>query len=162
MGCSVLLPLHASSIWWAASFLSGLVQMGQWHHVVLPRPVCVLLLQEKYLQGRKQRMQRILQDAAAVADAMAAAAQAPARSSRSSGSDSGSTPPLPAVEDPAGWGVGADGAVPSVSAFVKTLDERFINALQETIMNMNTIFLQVCAEHDMRGAGHFGVEQMDK
>lgn len=106
----------------------------------------VLLLQEKYLQGRKQRMQRILQEAAAVADAMAAAAQAPARSSRGGGSDSGgAASSLPAVEDPASWGVGADGAVPSVNAFVKALDERFINALQETIMNMNTIFLQVGA-----------------
>lgn len=101
-----------------------------------------LLLQEKYLQGRKERMQRILQEAGAVAHAMAAAAQAPARSSRGS-SDNGSTP-LPAVEDPASWGVGADGSVPSVNVFVKALDERLINALAETVVNMNTIFLQVC------------------
>lgn len=104
---------------------------------------CVLLLlQEKYLQGRKERMQRVLQEASAVADAMASAAQAPARSSsRDLASDSPAV--VPGVDDPASWGCGADGAVPSLSTFVRTLDERLINAMQETVMNMNTIFLQV-------------------
>lgn len=99
-------------------------------------------LQEKYLQGRKERMQRILQEASAVVDTMAAAAQAPARRSRGSGSDSGAAV-LPGVEDAASWGVGAGGSAPSLSTFVKALDERLINAMQETVMNMNTIFLQV-------------------
>lgn len=98
------------------------------------------VLQERYLQGRKERMQRILQEASAVADAMAAAAQAPA--SRSSGSDSAAA--LPGVEDAASWGVSPSGAPPSLSTFVKALDERLINAMQETVMHMNTIFLQVC------------------
>lgn len=87
-------------------------------------------------------MQRILQEAAAVADAMAVAAQAPARRSRGGSSDSGSAA-LPGVEDAASWGVGADGSAPALSTFVKALDERLINAMQETVANMNTIFLQV-------------------
>jgi len=105
-------------------------------------------LQERYLQGRKERMQRILQEATAVADAMESAAQAHVQHTRSSGGgDSGA--PLPSVEDPASWGVDAGGAVPSLSAFVKALDERVINAMQETVMNMNTIFLQVCSPAKM-------------
>lgn len=105
------------------------------------------MLQEKYLQGRKERMQRILQEASAVADAMAAAGQAPARRSRGGGSDSGpaaaAAAALPGVEDAASWGVAPDGTPPALGAFVKALDERLINAMQETVMNMNTIFLQV-------------------
>jgi hypothetical protein len=88
-------------------------------------------------------MQRILQEASAVADAMAAAAQAPAYRSRGGSSDSG-TAALPGVEDAASWGVGADGRAPALSTFVKALDERLINAIMETVMNMSTIFLQVC------------------
>eukprot|EP00878_Enallax_costatus_P044789 GHUV01053536.1.p1 GENE.GHUV01053536.1~~GHUV01053536.1.p1 ORF type:complete len:492 (+),score=170.86 GHUV01053536.1:2-1477(+) len=40
------------------------------------------------------------------------------------------------------WGYGANGAVPTLGRFVKALDERLINTLQETVMNVNGIFLQ--------------------
>lgn len=92
--------------------------------------------QAKYLQGRTQRMQKILQEASAVADQMSAVAQSLEQLT-------GTTAP-PAVENPEMWGYGANGAVPTLGRFVKALDERLINTLQETVMNVNGIFLQVC------------------
>lgn len=53
----------------------------------------------------------------------------------------------PAVENPESWGLGT-GTVPTVSRFIKALDERLINTLQETVVNVNGIFLQVCKQHN--------------
>eukprot|EP00882_Tetradesmus_deserticola_P018082 GHRQ01019405.1.p1 GENE.GHRQ01019405.1~~GHRQ01019405.1.p1 ORF type:complete len:261 (+),score=100.78 GHRQ01019405.1:160-942(+) len=97
-------------------------------------------LQEKYLQGRSERMKRILQEAAAVAAAMAAVAQQPGGAA----AGSSSTAALPAgVESPEAWGFAANGTPPSLPRFVKALDERLINTMQETVMNVNGIFMQV-------------------
>lgn len=80
-------------------------------------------------------MQKVLQEGSAVADQMSAVAQ-------SLEQPAANTPPV-AVENPESWGYAASGAVPSLSRFVKALDERLINTLQETVMNVNGIFLQV-------------------
>lgn len=104
--------------------------------------------QDKYLQGRTDRMRRILAEASAVADAMAAAAAA-----RSSSSPQ-PQPALPGalagaaglvVREAWGFGLGEGGAPvpPALGAFVKALDERLLNALQETVVNVSGIFLQV-------------------
>lgn len=98
-----------------------------------------MCLQEKYLQGRSERMRRILQEASIVAGAMAAEAQrlAPAAAAGRSSS-------IPAgIESPESWGFGSKGEVPSLARFVKLLDERLINTMQETVVNVNGIFLQV-------------------
>jgi hypothetical protein len=103
----------------------------------------LLRVQEKYLTGRLERMQRILKDAGVVADAMAAAAAAAAGGPAAAASLSAGV-----LDSPEAWGVGPDGAAPALPVFVKALDERLINALQETVVNVNDIFLQVG-----RGAG---------
>lgn len=103
---------------------------------------CVLLLrklgeaddtlQDKYMQGRMQRMRRILQEAAVVVDAMAlAAAGEPVPEGLSA-----------ALEAPSSWGFTEPGSPPPLATFIKALDERFINALRETVINVTTIFLQ--------------------
>ncbi|KAF8059217.1 VPS51 [Scenedesmus sp. PABB004] len=91
-------------------------------------------LQERYLAGRGERLRRILADAALAADAMAAAAASP-------GPRAGGAPP-PGLDGPEGWGFGPDGTPPSLARFVTALDERLINTLQETAVNVTTIFLQ--------------------
>lgn len=90
-------------------------------------------------------MQRILQEASLVADAMAAAQRGPAAASSSSSSErqAGSAGPPAAVDNPESWGFSAAGAPPSLSRFIKALDERLINAMQETVVNVSSIFLQV-------------------
>jgi hypothetical protein len=103
---------------------------------------CCLFQQEKYLQGRSERMTRILQEAAAVAAAMAAASQQPGGAAAAGSS----TAAVPAgVESPEAWGFAANGTPPSLPRFVRALDERLINTMQETVMNVNGIFLQVHA-----------------
>jgi hypothetical protein len=100
--------------------------------------------QEKYLQGRSERMTRILQEAAAVAAAMAAASQQPGGTAAAGSSTAAAAPA--GVESPEAWGFAANGTPPSLPRFVKALDERLINTMQETVMNVNGIFLQVrCA-----------------
>eukprot|EP00879_Flechtneria_rotunda_P017668 GHRR01018520.1.p1 GENE.GHRR01018520.1~~GHRR01018520.1.p1 ORF type:complete len:521 (+),score=214.76 GHRR01018520.1:269-1831(+) len=91
-------------------------------------------LQEKYLLGRQERMQHILQEASVVADVMAAVSQSSQRSP-TAGSAAG-------IERPEDWGIGPEGLVPSLSQYVKALDEQLVNALQETVGNVNSIFLQ--------------------
>jgi hypothetical protein len=87
-------------------------------------------------------MTRILQEAAAVAAAMAAASQQPGGAA-AAGSSTAAAPA--GVETPEAWGFAANGTPPSLPRFVKALDERLINTMQETVMNVNGIFLQVCA-----------------
>jgi hypothetical protein len=99
--------------------------------------------QDKYLQGRLERMRRILAEASAAADAMAAAAAAPP----------GAPPPPPPPAGPLGgaaggpareaWGFDGDGAPPALGAFVTMLGSRLGGALQETVVNVSGIFLQV-------------------
>lgn len=109
--------------------------------------------QEKYLQGRSERMTRILQEAAAVAAVMAAVSQQPGGAAVG-GSSSSSAAAVPAgVESPEAWGFAANGTPPSLPRFVKALDERLINTMQETVMNVNGIFLQVCDETVMNVNG---------
>uniref|UniRef100_A0A383VMJ6 Vacuolar protein sorting-associated protein 51 homolog n=1 Tax=Tetradesmus obliquus TaxID=3088 RepID=A0A383VMJ6_TETOB len=99
-------------------------------------------LQEKYLQGRSERMTRILQEAAAVAAVMAAVSQQPGGAAVG-GSSSSSAAAVPAgVESPEAWGFAANGTPPSLPRFVKALDERLMNTMRETVMNVNGIFLQ--------------------
>ena len=78
-------------------------------------------------------MRKILQDGSTVVGLMEAAG--PGR-------------PLPpgamaAVPDPAAWGLEDGGGSPSLLVFIKALDERLSNALQETVANVAGIFLQV-------------------
>lgn len=101
--------------------------------------------QEKYLQGRKDRMQQILREASIVADAMSAATQGTKQLAPGA--------VLPGVEDLDSWGVDHNGNPPDLSVLVRTLDERLMNAMQETVMNMNTIFLQVRNSSKVAG-GH--------
>jgi hypothetical protein len=112
---------------------------------------CACHQQEKYLQGRSERMARILQEAAAVAAAMAAVSQQPGGTAAAGSS---STVAAPAgVESPEAWGFAANGTSPSLPRFVKALDERLINTMQETVMNVNGIFLQVCVHAVIKAGG---------
>ncbi len=102
--------------------------------------------QDRYLAGRAQRLRRILKDATAVLEAMAAAAAA-----------AGSRPGGPLQQQAAaaarasrasldagvqgGWGFGEDGAAPGLRAFVRALDEKLINAVQETVVNVMRFFM---------------------
>jgi hypothetical protein len=105
-------------------------------------PLCTPL-QDKYLQGRVERMRRILSEATAAADVMAAAAAAPP----------GASPPPPPPSGPLGgaagapareaWGFGPEGGPPALGAFVTMLGDRLGGALQETVVNVSSIFLQV-------------------
>jgi len=79
-------------------------------------------MQDKYLQGRATRLKRILAEATAVADLMAAAAGGCDDWRRSS--------PPSSIESPAVWGVAEDGAPPTLRVWIKALDERLINAMQ--------------------------------
>lgn len=102
---------------------------------------CVLLLrklgepddtlQDKYLQGRSYRLRRILKEASAVVESMAAAAN-------------GEAVPevlLKKIENLTSWGF-ADKTPPSLKVFIRSFDERVINAMMETVVNVTTIFLQ--------------------
>jgi vacuolar protein sorting-associated protein 51 len=113
----------------------------------LAPPACVFA--GRYLAGREQRLRRVLKDAAAVADAMAAAAAAAASASAAPGvgaSSAGSTTAHGALhqllESPVGsWGFGEDGSPPGLRQFVRALDEKLINAVQETVMNVMRFFM---------------------
>lgn len=48
-----------------------------------------------------------------------------------------------ALDAPDSWGFAEDGAPPSLRVFMKALNERLINAMQETVSNVSGIFLQV-------------------
>ncbi|KAF5829573.1 Vps51/Vps67-domain-containing protein [Dunaliella salina] len=115
---------------------------------------CVLLLrklgepdrtlQDRYLAGRAQRVSRILRDGSAVVDAMATAAAVwglPSDSPavRSAAAVAQSTQGQ--LESPEGWGFGDRSAPPSLRAFITALDEKFINAVQETATNVTRFFL---------------------
>jgi hypothetical protein len=128
------------------SVAKGFDTMDSYLHFAAVAPTCMfvcrLLQQEKYLQGRSERMTRILQEAAAVAAAMAAASQQPGGAAAAGSS----TAAVPAgVENAEAWGFAPNGIPPGLPRFVKALDERLINTMQETVMNVNGIFLQVCA-----------------
>lgn len=98
-------------------------------------------------------MRRILSEASATADAMAAAAAA----------RPGAPPPPPApLAGAAGaaareaWGFGADGAPPALVPFVRALGERLMSALQETVVNVSSIFLQVWGRRLALGSACWG------
>ncbi|KAI8471413.1 MAG: hypothetical protein J3K34DRAFT_520636 [Monoraphidium minutum] len=98
-------------------------------------------LQDKYLQGRLERMRRILSEAAAAADGTAAAAAAPPGAPLAlAGPLAGPSPAAAAARE--AWGFGEGGGAPGLGSFVKALDERLLSALQETVANVSGIFLQ--------------------
>lgn len=73
-----------------------------------------------------------------VVDAMAAAAL-PAGVARPT---STATTAASQLEAPGGtWGFGEDGSPPGLRQFVRALDEKLINAVQETVMNVMRFFL---------------------
>ncbi|EFJ51819.1 hypothetical protein VOLCADRAFT_120427 [Volvox carteri f. nagariensis] len=118
---------------------------------------CVLLLrklgepddtlQDKYLSGRVARIKRVLTEAAMVADAMAAAAAA------SAGGQQQLVPPPPKAQLPApeSWGW-TGGNPPQLRAFVRALDEKFINGVQETVVNVIRFFLPEGSEDSPEAA----------
>ena len=97
-------------------------------------------LQDKYLQGRANRLRRILREASVVVDAMAVSA--------SSGGSGGANIPSEAlisrgVDQPASWAfslpptaspgslqLGSLLQAPTLKQFVRVLDEKVINAMQ--------------------------------
>mmetsp|Transcript_18627 Transcript_18627/g.47206 ORF Transcript_18627/g.47206 Transcript_18627/m.47206 type:complete len:953 (-) Transcript_18627:187-3045(-) len=123
---------------------------------------CVLLLrklgepddtlQDRYLAGRAARLRRVLKDATAVADAMAAAAATACGvpgASEASASVAAATARA-SLETPTAWGfsegTSSTGALtvvvaPGLRAFIKSLDERLINAINETVINVMRFFL---------------------
>lgn len=101
--------------------------------------------QDKYLQGRTERMRALLAEAAATVAAMAASAPAPPAAG-----------PLAAPAARAAWGFADGGTPPGLGAFVKALDEKVLGALQETVANVSSIFLQVRVVV-MRGRALVGV-----
>ncbi|PNH08814.1 Vacuolar protein sorting-associated protein 51 [Tetrabaena socialis] len=113
---------------------------------------CVLLLrklgepddtlQDKYLSGRVARIKRVLAEAAVVADAMAAAA---------GGQQSMPPPPKAQVAAPESWGW-AGSTPPPLRAFVRALDEKFINGVQETVVNVIRFFLPEGSEDSPEAA----------
>ncbi|GIL88543.1 hypothetical protein Vretimale_15339 [Volvox reticuliferus] len=118
---------------------------------------CVLLLrklgepddtlQDKYLTGRVARIKRVLSEAAVVADAMAAAAAA------SAGGQQQPMPPPPKAQlsAPESWGW-TGGNPPQLRAFVRALDEKFINGVQETVVNVVRFFLPEGSEDSPEAA----------
>ncbi|GLI70392.1 hypothetical protein VaNZ11_015174 [Volvox africanus] len=119
---------------------------------------CVLLLrklgepddtlQDKYLTGRVARIKRVLAEAAIVADAMAAAAAA-----ASAGGQQQPVPPPPKaqVSAPESWGW-TGGNPPQLRAFLRALDEKFINGVQETVVNVVRFFLPEGSEDSPEAA----------
>ncbi|GLC45938.1 hypothetical protein PLESTF_000714400 [Pleodorina starrii] len=117
---------------------------------------CVLLLrklgepddtlQDKYLSGRVARIKRVLAEAALVADAMAAAAA-------STAGQPAAMPPPPKAQlaAPESWGW-TGGAPPQLRAFVRALDEKFINGVQETVVNVIRFFLPEGSEDSPEAA----------
>ncbi|KAG2495102.1 hypothetical protein HYH03_006712 [Edaphochlamys debaryana] len=113
---------------------------------------CVLLLrklgepddtlQDKYLTGRVSRIKRVLQEAAIVADAMAAAAGGQAQVQ---------PPPKQQLPAPESWGW-ANGTPPALRVFVRALDEKFINGVQETVVNVVRFFLPEGSEESPEAA----------
>ncbi|GAX77837.1 hypothetical protein CEUSTIGMA_g5279.t1 [Chlamydomonas eustigma] len=158
---------------------------------------CVLLLrklgepddtlQDKYLQGRANRLRRILREASVVVDAMAVSASSLAASAAfpgfhtmgevASGLASTSSPLLAnilceallsrGVEQPLSWAFTAPSSAATVAAgshlapgtllqppnlkqFVRILDEKVINAMQETVVNVLRFFLQGDAQSPVK------------
>eukprot|EP00198_Chlamydomonas_reinhardtii_P005800 XP_001695136.1 predicted protein [Chlamydomonas reinhardtii] len=113
---------------------------------------CVLLLrklgepddtlQDKYLSGRVARIKRVLAEAAVVADAMAAAA---------SGQQQVPLPNKAQVAAPEAWNWTAAGP-PPLRAFVRSLDEKFISGVQETVVNVIRFFLPEGSEDSPEAA----------
>lgn len=91
----------------------------------------VYSLQERYLAGRGQRLRAILAEASTVADAVAVTRH------QSSGCSSALPEPVAAA-----WCMGEPFSL-DVGGFIKALDERYINCMQETAANVSVIFLQV-------------------
>ncbi|KAG2450988.1 hypothetical protein HYH02_004260 [Chlamydomonas schloesseri] len=114
---------------------------------------CVLLLrklgepddtlQDKYLSGRVARIKRVLAEAAVVADAMAAAA---------AGQQQVPLPSKAQVAAPEAWSWTAAGGPPPLRAFVRSLDEKFISGVQETVVNVIRFFLPEGSEDSPEAA----------
>ncbi len=135
---------------------------SHWHHQFTreagARGACVcvcvwhLLHVCRYLAGRSQRIRKILKEASLVLEAMAAAAAA---AGTPPGSDAGAAAAKAAAAaraqlegGGASWGFSDQGAAPGLRAYVRALDEKVINAVQETVMNVMRFFMpkvRVCA-----------------
>ncbi|GFR51170.1 hypothetical protein Agub_g13528, partial [Astrephomene gubernaculifera] len=123
---------------------------------------CVLLLrklgepddtlQDKYLSGRVARIRRVLSEAALVADAMAAAAAgAGAAGGQQQQPVQVPPPPKTQISAPESWGWSGS-TPPQLRAFVRALDEKFINGVQETVVNVIRFFLPEGAEDSPEAA----------
>ncbi|KAL6763334.1 hypothetical protein V8C86DRAFT_2499142 [Haematococcus lacustris] len=113
---------------------------------------CVLLLrklgepddtlQDRYLAGRAQRLRKVLSDGSTLVEAMAVAAASPRDAATSPATAAAIQAVVSRVDQPAAWGLTeGDTCVPNLRAFAKALDEKLINAVQETVMNVMRFFL---------------------
>ncbi|KXZ52995.1 hypothetical protein GPECTOR_8g365 [Gonium pectorale] len=120
---------------------------------------CVLLLrklgepddtlQDKYLSGRVARIRKVLAEATLVAEAMAAAAAAAA----GAGGQQAATqlPSKAQLPNPETWGWSGS-QPPALRVFVRALDEKFINGVQETVVNVVRFFLPEGSEESPESA----------
>ncbi|KXZ52998.1 hypothetical protein GPECTOR_8g368 [Gonium pectorale] len=120
---------------------------------------CVLLLrklgepddtlQDKYLSGRVARIKKVLAEATLVAEAMAAAAAAAA----GAGGQQAPTqlPSKAQLPNPETWGWSGS-QPPALRVFVRALDEKFINGVQETVVNVVRFFLPEGSEESPESA----------
>ncbi|GFH06630.1 uncharacterized protein HaLaN_01294, partial [Haematococcus lacustris] len=113
---------------------------------------CVLLLrklgepddtlQDRYLAGRAQRLRKVLSDGSTLVEAMAVAAASPRDAATSPATAAAIQAVVSRVDQPTAWGLTeGDTCVPNLRAFAKALDEKLINAVQETVMNVMRFFL---------------------
>ena len=108
-------------------------------------------LLDKYLQGRAERLRRVLAEAAAVADAMGAATAAAAGGAPAPAPPPAAGPLADAsvreawgfapARDGDGGGGGGPEAPPALEPFARVLSERLAASLQETAANVASIFL---------------------